>query len=98
MKVAEEDPEIFLQTRTISLQEVRKTLPLWIPPLRTEIDNFDNNKYSRMLERGGGRGPQVGQNPGAHDRVCGRCPYGGSQGNHRCRLNYSSREVVYFSA
>ena len=49
-RVAEESEEIFLQTRTVSLQEVRKSLPLWIPPLRTEIDNFDNNKATKRID------------------------------------------------
>ena len=44
LKVTAEEDEIFLQTKTVSLQEVRKSLPLWIPSLQTEIDNFDNNK------------------------------------------------------
>eukprot|EP00913_Durusdinium_trenchii_P006758 g6353.t2 len=39
-----ESDETFLQTRTIALSEVRKTLPLWIPPLKEEIDNFDSNQ------------------------------------------------------
>lgn len=49
-KVAEEEEGVFLQTRTVSLQEVRKSLPLWIPPLRTEIDNFDNNKAIKRID------------------------------------------------
>eukprot|EP00913_Durusdinium_trenchii_P014186 g13313.t1 len=39
-----EGEETFLQTKTIGLNEVRKTLPLWIPPLKEEIDNFDSNQ------------------------------------------------------
>ena len=39
-----EGEEIFLQTRTIGLNEVRKNLPLWIPPLKEEISNFDSNQ------------------------------------------------------
>ena len=39
-----ENEETFLQTRTIGLSEVRKTLPLWIPPLQEEIGNFDTNQ------------------------------------------------------
>ena len=38
------EEETFLQTRTIGLNEVRKTLPLWIPPLKEEIGNFDSNQ------------------------------------------------------
>lgn len=49
-RVAEEEEEIFLQTRAISLQEVRKSLPLWIPPLRTETDNFDTNKAIKRID------------------------------------------------
>ena len=49
-QVAEEEGEVFLQTRTISLQEVRKSLPLWIPPLQTEIDNFDNNNAIKRID------------------------------------------------
>eukprot|EP00913_Durusdinium_trenchii_P016583 g15588.t1 len=48
-QVAGEDEELFLQTRTISLQEVRKSLALWIPSLRTEIDNFDSNKAIKRI-------------------------------------------------
>ena len=48
-KVADQDEEIFLQTKTISLQEVRKTLPLWIPSLKTEIENFDNNNAIQRI-------------------------------------------------
>eukprot|EP00913_Durusdinium_trenchii_P001700 g1572.t1 len=39
-----DEEETFLQTRTVGLNEVRKTLPLWIPPLKEEIDNFDSNQ------------------------------------------------------
>ena len=39
-----EEEEIFLQTRTISLNEVKKSLPLWVPPLKDEIQNFDSNQ------------------------------------------------------
>ena len=39
-----EEEELFLQTKTIGLNEVRKTLPFWIPPLREEIGNFDSNQ------------------------------------------------------
>ena len=49
-QVAGEDEEIFLQTRTISLQEVRKSLPLWIPSLRTEIENFDSNNAIKRID------------------------------------------------
>ena len=49
-QVAEEEAEVFLQTRTISLQEVRKSLPLWIPPLQTEIDNFDSNNAIQRID------------------------------------------------
>ena len=49
-RVAGEDEELFLQTQTISLQEVRKSLPLWIPSLRTEIENFDNNQAIQRIE------------------------------------------------
>ena len=41
---AAEEEELFLQTKTIGLNEVRKTLPLWIPPLKEEIGNFDSNQ------------------------------------------------------
>ena len=44
LKVTAEEDEIFLQTKAVSLQEVRKSLPPWIPSLKTEVDNFDNNK------------------------------------------------------
>ena len=49
-RVAEEAEELFLQTRTVSLQEVRKSLHLWIPPLRTEIDNFDGNNAIKRID------------------------------------------------
>ena len=49
-RVAEEEEEVFLQTRTVSLQEVRKSLHLWIPPLQTEIDNFDNNHAIERID------------------------------------------------
>ena len=49
-QVAEEEGEVFLQTRTVSLQEVRRSLPLWIPPLQTEIDNFDNNHAIERID------------------------------------------------
>ena len=39
-----EQAEVFLQTRTVGLNEVRKTLPLWVPPLKEEISNFENNQ------------------------------------------------------
>lgn len=39
-----EEEEVFLQTRTIGLGEVKKNLQLWIPPLRDEIGNFDANQ------------------------------------------------------
>ena len=46
-----ENEEVFLQTRTISLGEVRKTLPLWVPPLKEEIGNFEKNQaIQRVLE------------------------------------------------
>ena len=53
-QVAEEEGEVFLQTRTVSLQEVRRSLPLWIPPLQTEIDNFDNNHAIERIDELGG--------------------------------------------
>ena len=43
VKVETEEEEIFLQTRTISLTEVKKSLPLWVP-LKDEIQNFDSNQ------------------------------------------------------
>eukprot|EP00913_Durusdinium_trenchii_P029979 g28092.t1 len=47
-----EQEEVFLQTRTISLNEVKRTLPLWIPPLRDEIANFDSNQaIQRVSEK-----------------------------------------------
>lgn len=49
-RAAEEAEEVFLQTRTVSLQEVRKTMPLWIPPLRTEIDNFDSDNAIKRID------------------------------------------------
>ena len=49
LHVTGEDEEIFLQTRTISLNEVRKSLPLWIPSLRAEIENFDNNRAIKRI-------------------------------------------------
>ena len=49
LHVTGEDEEIFLQTRTISLNEVRKSLRLWIPSLRAEIENFDNNRAIKRI-------------------------------------------------
>ena len=49
IQVANEGEEVFLQTRTVSLNEVRKSLPLWIPSLQTEIDNFDNNQAIQRI-------------------------------------------------
>ena len=44
LEAAMEEGETFLQSRTISLNEVRKNLPLWIPPFKDEIGNFDSNQ------------------------------------------------------
>ena len=49
VQVAGEEEEVFLQTRTVSLNEVRRFLPLWIPSLKTEIDNFDNNQAIQRI-------------------------------------------------
>ena len=52
LNLENEEEEIFLQTRTISLNEVRRTLPLWVPPLKEEIQNFDSNQaIQRVTEK-----------------------------------------------
>ena len=46
---APEPDELFLQTRIISLDQVRKALSLWESPAREEIDNLEN--VMQALER-----------------------------------------------
>ena len=37
--VQEVSEELFLQTRTVGLQEVRKNLGDWVPSMKAEVDN-----------------------------------------------------------
>ena len=59
--------EVFLQTRMISLQEVKRNLSDWLPSMKGELENFTSNQAiqrvtkaeadAMMVEAGGGDDP-----------------------------------------
>ena len=65
-----EADEIFLQTRSIPLDQVRRELPLWAPAARDEVDNLENvmqaveRVTTRDIDRWIARGDKVLQIPG----------------------------------
>ena len=65
-----EPDELFLQTRAIPLDQVRKELPLWEPPAREEVDNLENvmqaveRVTTRDIEQWTSQGYKILQIPG----------------------------------
>ena len=50
--VQEVSEELFLQTRTVGLQEVRKNLEDWVPSMKAEVDNFVSNQAIQRVSKG----------------------------------------------
>ena len=50
--VQEFSEELFLQTRTVGLQEVRKNLEDWVPSMKAEVDNFVSNQAIQRVFKG----------------------------------------------